>query len=244
MEFKATIGGNRSDNWSFCEAIYCISLRGREDRRREARRQFAVVGLADQVEFVTVTRHPTNNERGIWKSHLTCLAKGLAAGAENILVFEDDIVFDGFSRPVWRSAASFFKANEHCRLLFLGCLVSGSRRTDNPDVLKVDYRSLAHAYVIKRSLAAELVNTKWRQVPFDAMLAGLSEETFAVYPAFAFQSNAASDNANHRALERFRRLCGGLKFIQRMNEIYHRHRAAIITMHLLVIAAALWLAWQ
>lgn len=243
MEFKATIGTNRSDNWAFCEAIYCISLTGREDRRQEARRQFAAAGLAERVEFVDVTRHPTNNEQGIWESHLACFAKGLAAGAANILIFEDDIVFDGFSRPVWRSAVSYFKANEHCRLLFLGCLVSGSRRTNNPAVLKVDYRSLAHAYVIKRSLAAELVNTKWRQVPFDAMLAGLSEEKFAVYPAFAFQSNAASDNANHRGLEKFRRLCGGLKFIQRMNETYHRHRAAIIAMHLLVVAAVLWLVW-
>jgi len=244
MESMSKTDSSRSDEWSSCEAVYCISLTEREDRRQEARRQFAAVGLADRVEFVNVTRHPTNNEQGIWESHLTCIANGLAAGADHILIFEDDIVFDHFSRPAWRSAVSFLNANESCRLLFLGCLVTGSRRTDNPAVLSVDYRSLAHAYVIKRSLAAELVHTKWRQVPFDAMLASLPEEKFAVYPAFAFQSNAASDNANHRGLEKFRRLCGGLKFIQKMNETYYRHRAAIIAMHLLVIAAVLWLAWQ
>jgi len=76
------------------------------------------------------------------------------------------------------------------------------------------------------------------------MLAGLSEEKFAVYPAFAFQSNAASDNANHRGLEKFRRLCGGLKFIQKMNETFHRRKTAIIWAHVLVIAAAVWLIWS
>lgn len=244
MESKATTDSKRSDDWSFFEAVYCISLSERSDRRREAHRQFAAVGLADRVEFVNVTRHPTNNEQGIWESHLACIAKGLAAGAEHVLIFEDDIVFDDFSRAAWQSAVSFFNVHEHCRLLFLGCLVTGSRRTGNPNVLSVDYRSLAHAYAIKRSLAVELVDEKWRQVPFDAMLAGLAEEKFAVYPAFAFQGNAASDNANHRGLEKFRRLCGGLKFIQKMNETFHRHKTAIIALHLLVIAAVLWLAWH
>jgi hypothetical protein len=229
--------------WDFFDAIYCISLDDRPDRRREARRQFAAVGLTDRVEFVRVTRHPADTEQGIWESHRECIAKGLSAGADHLLIFEDDIVFDGFRPQVLRDMVAFLRANDQCRLLFLGCLVRGSRRTDNPAVLKVDYRSLAHAYVVHRALAAELVNHKWRRVPFDVMLAGLKEEKFAVYPGFAFQSNALSDNANHRTLEKFRRLCGGLKFIQKMNETFYRHRTAIIGAHILVMAATVWLIW-
>lgn len=242
MESLIKTDTDRPDAWDFFDAVYCISLSARSDRRREARRQFEAVGLADRVVFVKVSRHPTDNEQGIWESHLACISKGLAAGARHILIFEDDIVFEGFRPKGLRNMVSFLEENDRCRLLFLGCLVTGSRRTDNPAVLRVDYRSLAHAYVLKRSLAAELIKGEWRRVPFDAMLAGLAEEKFAAYPAFAFQSNALSDNANHRGLEKFRRLCGGLKFIQKMNERFYRHRAIIIGAHLLAIAAAIWLA--
>jgi len=243
MASITTTISNRPHAWSFFDNVYCISLSERSDRRREARRQFAAVGLLDRVEFVKVSKHPTNNEQGIWEAHMTCIDRGLAAGARHMLIFEDDIVFDGFNPQTLRETVTFLDQNDHCRLLFLGCLVTGSRRTKTPAVLKIDYRSLAHAYVLKRSLAAELINDKWRRVPFDAMLAGLREEKFAVYPAFAFQSNAFSDNASHRGLEIFRRLCGGLKFIQKMNETYHRHQAAIIWVHLLVMAGLVWLVW-
>jgi hypothetical protein len=244
MVSSTSTNSSQPDAWSFCDAVYCISLAERSDRRREARRQFASVGLADRVEFVKVSKHPTDNEQGIWESHMACIARGLAAKAKYMLIFEDDVVFDGFRTETLRQTAAFIEENDYCRLLFLGCLVTGSRPTNNPAVRKVAYRSLAHAYVLERSLAAALVDTTWRGVPFDAMLAQLPEETFAAYPAFAFQSDADSDNANHRHLEKFRRLCGGLKFIQKMNETFHRHRAAIICGHLAVIAIALWLVFR
>ena len=231
----------RNRGWPFFDAVYCISLAGRPDRREQAARQFKAVGLEDQVEFVIVEKHPENNEQGIYTSHMLCFAKGLAAGARHILIFEDDVVFKGFNLKKLAQCADFLDQNAHCRLFFLGCLVAGSRRTQRPGILRVDYRSLTHAYVIEHSLAAELVNEKWCRVPFDVMLAGLREDKFALCPSFAFQSNARSDNERLRKLEMVRRLFGGLAFIQKMNERYHRHKAVIISGHLFVIAALLWL---
>lgn len=231
----------RTRGWPFFGAVYCISLAGRSDRREHAAQQFEAVGLQDRVEFVIVEKHPEDNEQGIYTSHMLCLAKGLAAGARHILIFEDDIVFKGFSPQKLVRCVDFLDQNTRCRLFFLGCLVNGSRPTQSPGILQVDYRSLAHAYVTEHSLAAELVNEKWCRVPFDAMLAGLREDKFALFPSFAFQGNARSDNGRLRQLERVRRLFGGLAFIQKMNERYHRHKAVIIAGHLLVLAALLWL---
>ena len=236
-----SISGGQNNAWDFFDAVYCISLAGRPDRRENAGRQFKAVGLQDRVEFVIAQKHLTDNEQGIYESHMTCIEKGLAAGARHILIFEDDIVFDGFSLNKLRECTDFLDKNDHCRLLFLGCLATKSRRTNSAGILKIDYRSLAHAYVLKNSLAAELVNEKWHQVPFDGMLAGLKDDKFTIYPAFAFQSNAFSDNDNHKGLEMFRRLFGGLGFIQKMNERYHRHRTAIIAGHLFLLAFFLWL---
>ncbi len=233
--------GDKNRAWEFFDKVYCISLTGRLDRRESAQKQFEAVGLRDRVEFIIAEKHPADNEQGIYESHLTATKKGVAAGARHILIFEDDVIFNGFNLEKLHGCVDFLEKHDNCRLLFLGCLVTKSRRTKNPDILKIDYRSLAHAYVLKHSLAAELVNEKWRQVPFDVMLASLKEDKFAVYPAFAFQSNAFSDNDNHKRLERFRRLFGGLGFIQKMNERYHRHRATIILGHLVLLSVLVWL---
>ena len=80
--------------WSFFDRAYCISLRKRADRREAVRAEFARVGLV--VEFVMADK-AANPEQGIYESHLLCLQRGQAAGAQRILVFEDDVLFRCFS---------------------------------------------------------------------------------------------------------------------------------------------------
>ena len=74
--------GPQIGEWDFFDAVYCISLAGRPDRRKTAGRQFKTVGLLDRVEFVIAQKHLTDNEQGIYESHMTCIEKGLAAGAD------------------------------------------------------------------------------------------------------------------------------------------------------------------
>jgi hypothetical protein len=119
--------------------------------------------------------------------------------------------------------------------------VARSQPTLSPGILKVDYRALTHAYAIESSLAEELVIRKWHRKPFDVVLAEVPEDKFALYPSFAFQSNSPSDNERLKKMERIRLLFGGLGFIQKMNERYHRHKVVIIAGHLFMLAALLWL---
>ncbi|MGB8424917.1 MAG: glycosyltransferase [Desulfobacterales bacterium] len=222
--------------WAYFDAIYCISLSGRPDRRQSAAVQFARVGLADRVEFLIAEKHPVDAEQGIYESHMACLRKGIATGARSVLIFEDDVVFDRFDAAVLAGCIDFLTTTPTWRSFFFGCLVFGSRRTKNRAVLKVRYRSLAHAYAVERRLAEKLVRQPWRNLPFDTLLRHTVRTAHAAYPAFAFQSDSRSDNSNRPLLEQFRRLCGGLARIQKMNEWFHYHRLAIVGLHLLVIA--------
>jgi hypothetical protein len=221
--------------WGFFEKAYCISLEERNDRRQEAERQFRSVGLVDRVEFVIVKKHPVDNERGIYESHLECLRRGTGAGVRNMLVFEDDIVFDRFSPQVLANCVHFLSTHDDWKIFFFGCLTSGCRKTANTSVLKVRYRSLAHAYAIQRSFAERLLSLPWRQQPYDALLSCLEGEYHAAYPSFAFQSNARTDNLRLGQLDRWRRLCGGLLRIQKMNEFYHRNKWMLVGVHVLLI---------
>ncbi len=223
--------------WSFFDRIYCISLKNRTDRRATAQAHFARVGLADAVQFVLVDKDPGDSERGIHESHLLCMKMGLAAGARRMLIFEDDVVFQRVSPALIEDMISFLEADDDWQFFFLGCLVNRSEKTAYQSVVRIEYRSLAHAYVVTAACARELVEHRpWSGIAFDAMLRDLqSKQLYALYPSVAFQSNAASDNDRYLPLDRFRRFCGGLKQIQRANELYQRHKRTIIAVHLLVL---------
>ena len=221
--------------WHSFDKVYCISLAQRPDRRAAAKRQFESVGLTDKIEFMIVDRHPHNRMQGNYESHMICLQKAIRSGAETIAIFEDDILFEGFNPARLKNGIDFLAANSDCDLLSFGCLVSGSHKTTNKSVLKIKFRCLTHGYALPRRYAEELVKIPWRGIAFDDMLRDLAAGFYAIYPAFAFQSNAASDNDSCRRLERLRRLWGGLLRIQKANEFYHRHKIMVIAVHIVLV---------
>lgn len=225
--------------WEYFDKFYCISLNERADRREDAKIQFAKIGLSDKVEFVIVEKHPHNSEQGIFESHMSCIKKGIQAGADNIVVFEDDILFERFSPTVLKNCVNFLSNNPHWNVLFFGCLVSSSKKTDTKSVLKVKYRSLAHAYAINHNFAKSLIKIPWQGKAYDAVLQNLTDTFYLIYPSFAFQGNSKSDNSRFARLDKFRRLCGGLKRIQKWNEFYHRQKIIVIALHIIVILLAL-----
>jgi GR25 family glycosyltransferase involved in LPS biosynthesis len=200
------------------------------------------VGLDGQVLFFLARRHPRDCEQGIFESHQACLKMGLNAGARHMLVFEDDVVFGRIDASRLEKDIEFFINTENCNILFLGCLARGSRATETPGIRSIRYRCLTHAYLIKPSLARLVADAPWQKVPYDLLLRNSIDEPFVLYPSIAFQSNSPSDNSRHRTLDTLRRLFGGLRIIQAVNERYHRFRYAVIAAHLLVIGAAiLWI---
>jgi len=121
-------------------------------------------------------------------------------------------------------------------MLSFGCMVKSGRRTRNRSILKIRFRSLCHAYALNRPFAETIIRTPWNKVPLDDMFRDLQDEdTYAVYPAFAFQSNSPSDNLRFLKLDRFRRLCGGLRNLQKLNELYNRRKPLVIGSHIVLI---------
>jgi hypothetical protein len=229
-----------TNGWDFFDRIYCISLEKREDRRQAAAASFAKVGLTEKVEFVIVQRHPFNVEQGMYESHMTCLRKGLEAGAKRIVVFEDDVVFDRFDAKRFKQCTQFLVEHPDWKVLLLGALIRSSRRTTNPFIQKVGYQSLAHAYALNRPYAETVAYQPWQGIIIDTLFRPLTDHLYAVYPMFAFQNDFASDNdKKYESLARFRRLCGGLERIQKVNEFYQRHKFGVITAHVMILLSLL-----
>jgi GR25 family glycosyltransferase involved in LPS biosynthesis len=231
---------NKTNSWDFFDRIYCISLEERQDRRQAAAAAFAKVGLTAKVEFVLVKPHPLDREQGMYESHMTCLRKGLEAGAKSIVVFEDDVIFDKFNPEHFRQCTQFLAEHPDWKVLLLGALIRESHKTSNPFIQTVRYQSLAHAYALNRTYAKTLAYQPWQGIIIDTIFRPLTDDIYAVYPMFAFQNDFSSDNENkYKVLERFRRLCGGLERIQKANEFYQRHKCGVITVHVLIILSVL-----
>ncbi len=228
------------DPWRFFDKIYCISIDTRIDRRTEAKKQFADVGLLERVEFILVKKHPANQEQGIFQSHMKCLKKGLQAGAGNILVFEDDVLIKNFQPQVLLNAQKFLKNSQVWNGFFLGAISSKMTNTDTQSVVEIQYRCLAHAYALNHRFAKRIAQMSWDNIPFDTLLRRQSTDFFALSPMIAFQSGASSDNQIF-FLDKTRRFLGGLPFIQRTNEIYQRHKLLIVYGHFFVFMALILL---
>ena len=228
-----------TNGWDFFDRIYCISLKEREDRRKSALKEFSKVGLADRVEFEIGERHSYNIEQGVYESHMMCLRKGLEAGAENIVVFEDDVEFDRFDPERLKSCTEFLRQHPEWKVLLIGALIRSSRKTANPCVQKVRYQSLTHAYALNRHYAETLAYEPWQGIINDTLFWQLTDDVYAIYPMYAFQKNFTSDNYKYPTLVLIRHLLGGLKWIQKAIEFYQRYKFGVIAAHVIIILSLL-----
>ncbi len=232
-----------NDPWASIDKIYCISLDHRADRQKEAADQFARIGLGSRVEFIIGKKHATNAEHGNFIAQMKCLRAGVAAGARSICVFEDDIVFDRFTFSKLNQAVEFMKGNFEWNMLFLGCFVSSSKRTTNPSIIHVRFRSTTHAYVITREFAEKLLQIPWPGRCYDDLLCSMKDPgMFAVYPAFAFQSNSPTDNDKQIINDRFRRALGGMRLLQKWNEFSSLNFRWLVAVHAGIIVLMLSIA--
>ena len=233
-------------DWSFFDKVYCISLVNREDRRIEARAQFARVGLEDRVEFLLVEKHAENPEQGIYQSHLCCMQRGLESGAEHILIFEDDVVFLRYSASRLAELVQCMQSHVQWDAFFLGCMVRNCWKLPGLPAARIRYRSLTHAYAVTRAFAEKVTQQHpWRGLAYDDFLRDLeSERMYVAYPALAFQSDSPSDNDIHLPLDRRRRLFGGLIALQKFDQWYHRYRWQVITLHAAALAVLAVLLWR
>ena len=87
--------------FDFFDVIFCINLPDSTDRWAAVQCEFDRVGILDRVERVWTPR-PTTKPRGYkWigqygavLSHCKALQLAIDLGANNVLIFEDDVVFE------------------------------------------------------------------------------------------------------------------------------------------------------
>jgi len=80
-------------DWSFVDAVYCISLETRPDRAAHAMRELHRVGLCRQAVFYRPPLMPFRARRNIWASHRAVALHARARDLQRVLILEDDVTF-------------------------------------------------------------------------------------------------------------------------------------------------------
>lgn len=195
--------GQGGYDWSFVDAVYCISLADRPDRAALAARELHRVGLCRRVLFYRPDRHRGRVIEGIWESHRAVADHALRQGARCALILEDDAAFGRWVRPrtVAAVAAALRTLPADWMIYFLGHWPLRARFV-RYNVVRT-WSGCAHAYIASERLLHWL-----RATPFDkekrersrivgggidASYARL-ESTFAHFPMLAIQAVRGSDH--------------------------------------------------
>jgi hypothetical protein len=190
-------------DWSFLDAVYCISLKTRDDRAAGAAAQFHATGLCRHVTFYRPDKHPKSGFIGGWASHRAVAMDAQARGCERTLIFEDDVLFTRRIRP--RTLRAIERALDGLppdwTIFFLGHWPLSAYLVRH-NVLRTS-SACSHAYIASPRLLRWLADHPWGTPGIDkSRIAGKGVDsayaklpaTFALFPMIAIQSVGRSDN--------------------------------------------------
>ncbi|CAH0648201.1 hypothetical protein N5K35_16715 [Pseudomonas sp. GD03651] len=167
------------------DAVYCISLDTREDRRQLFRESIGEV-IDNPVNFHIVQKHH-DPKQGCYESHQQLARLALDQGLERILVFEDDV------KPYELKASRIQWINRFMRrhrfeALHLGYSMGRTWLTWFPFIARGRVVAL-HAYVLSREGCQILANTQYDGTPVDVVFKNTIRQ-HCVFPMM-FRQHAA-----------------------------------------------------
>lgn len=146
----------------------CINLQTREDRYQQARQELARVGLQRVVFYRAAPQQ--DRDKGCIDSHMACLQFALDHGVPHVLIFEDDVLFQGDHLDNLRRIVDFIRHHSECPFLHLGGFIFRRVERLGEHFLRGAIMT-THAYVVRAEHAKRLLAERPR-------FSGMSVDTF------------------------------------------------------------------
>lgn len=147
------------------DAVYCISLKERTDRRELFRASVQSL-IRNPVVFHVVERH-ADPVRGCYESHQDLARIALERGLDRVLIFEDDVApYELKATPI-RWINKFIRTRQF-EVLHLGYSMGRTWLTWFPFIARGRVVAL-HAYILSREGCQILANTPYNGTPVDVI---------------------------------------------------------------------------
>ena len=180
--------------WPLVDAVHCITLTTRPERKAALTDELAAVGLLDRAIFLVQEPDVADGKRGCFRAHQRSARRALERGAGCCLTIEDDCFFtDGFSPYAAARVARFLRdPPPEWQIFFLGHFPRKMECTAQPDVVRV--RSMdAHCYLLSADGMRALSALEYRGDQVDVHFHYACEHAYALYPMAALQRASFSD---------------------------------------------------
>lgn len=180
------------------DAVLCISLEDRTDRRELLEKSFQA--LNHDIEYVLIQRDSEDPERGCYQSHLKCAQLALERGYQRVLILEDDATFLPPS-PRQLKWINRFLRWRNPQLFHLGGILGRMWLIPFPFVVRARMTG-AHAYILSHKACQRLVKTSYQGIAIDSLFCRFFR-AYSTFPMIAYQqpeAKASSDIMAHRAL--------------------------------------------
>jgi len=115
----AAVRREMSNPFDFFSAIYCINLAQETGRWRDVSGRFARLGISERVRRFDAIRTQPNHHVGCGLSHRGVVAEANALKLDNVLVFEDDVLFTDDAIPALQTGIAELGGREW-KLFYLG----------------------------------------------------------------------------------------------------------------------------
>ena len=180
-------------NWSDIGPAFCINLRTRIDRKKEATKIFEQLNIP--IEFHTVDKHPISGTQGCFESHIQIITLAYNSGYSRCIIFEDDITPSSHCNSLQlNKVIQFINKNVNWDIFYLGVLPDIRRKGTkivSPNIYQLQ-GICTHAYIINRKMMERLIGMKYIGIPIDYLYMQL-DQCYAIYPTMFYQGLSPSD---------------------------------------------------
>jgi GR25 family glycosyltransferase involved in LPS biosynthesis len=193
------------------EHIYCLNVKERKDRRKQAKKHFDKIGV--DVDFFIVKKDDGNPVRGCRTSHIAMLEQARERGYKAILILEDDCILNATLDAIPQQMP------DEWSMLYLGGTVTGchshekdfpSSKEDNADTGYPKGRNwvrlrgclTTHAYIVHEQMYEFLINSlKHTDKPVDVFYADEVHDVDGFPPAWILNPPLASQRTGYSDIE-------------------------------------------
>lgn len=151
--------------------IFYINLDKRQDRRveidAELSKQFShISGIPEKIErFAGIEAPPKKGIVGCTQSHLEVLKLAKERGYTNVLIFEDDFVFEMSPKEFETGVQAFFDLNIEYDVLMFAYNLEQSADTQYPFLKKALAAATASCYLVNNTMYDPLINMYTNAIP-------------------------------------------------------------------------------
>lgn len=131
------------------DKILYINLPHRIDRKERILSELSKC-QADKEKIIRIDAYhvPLNGHKGCCLSHMKALSYATENNLKNVLILEDDVVFEHSLLEINQYISHFFKIVKTWDVFFLSTRVLAKNKTKFPEIFRVTCAQTSHAYAV------------------------------------------------------------------------------------------------